>query len=78
MMITLIININDIDVYNNKPSKVNYLGLAELGVIPTTSECTHSSDVYDSTNVGMMDRYGDKYLIMQSKFGDESCLTPIS
>jgi hypothetical protein len=61
----------------NKPLqelKPDYKGLATLGIIPSKIQCSHSYELYDSTNVGIKDREGNIYLILESKFGDESCL----
>jgi hypothetical protein len=60
-----------------KLTPTNYLGLAKLHIIPTTIQCTHSPETYFSTNVTMMDKKGNRYLILQSKFLDESCLIKI-
>lgn len=57
-------------------SKPNYLGLANLGLIPTNIQCSHSIETYDSTDVSISNGK-DSYLILQSKFGDESCLYKI-
>lgn len=67
-------------VENNKQvtlSEPNYLGLAKLGIIPSKMQCSHSANSYYSTGVGMQDKIGNKYVILESKFGDESCLAKI-
>ena len=62
-----------------KPSPPNYLGLAQIGIIPTTIKCSHSLDTYISTGVIMINQQDQtKYIILQSKFGDEFCLAPIN
>lgn len=58
-------------------SEPNYLGLAKLGIIPSKMQCSHSANSYYSTGVGMQDKIGNKYVILESKFGDESCLAKI-
>ena len=39
--------------------KTNYLGLAKLGLIPTTNQCSHSQDTYTSTEVIARTSNGD-------------------
>ena len=67
----------NISSYNNQPSKTNYLGLAQLGLIPSTIQCSHNSNMYNPTGIFAIDGEGNKYTILQSKFGDESCLARI-
>ena len=52
--------------------KTNYLGLAQLGLIPTTNQCSHYQEAYSSTGVVAQTSNGD-YAILESKFGDEYC-----
>ena len=75
LCIFLIQQINARQEVNVKP---NYLGLAKLGLIPTKQTCSHSQSAYDSTGVYAQMQDGSKYLILMSKFGDESCMVKIS
>lgn len=58
-------------------AKPNYLGQAMLGLIPTTAQCTHDENLYSSTDVYAEDKYGNKYVILKSTFGDEYCLNKV-
>jgi hypothetical protein len=56
-----------------KPSAPNYLGLAQLNLIPTTNQCSYNeAKVYTSTDV-IANTHEGQYLILESKFGDEYC-----
>ena len=78
-LILLVFLLTSINAKEVKPSTPNYLGSAQLHLIPTNYICSHSQEVYTSTGVVITNQQdGSKYLILQSKFGDESCLTRIS
>lgn len=55
----------------------NYLGLAQMGVIPSQIQCSHSASSYVSTGIAAQGFDGNQYLILESKFGDESCVVKI-
>lgn len=74
-IIVLLLSINTFSMKTTTTiSEPNYLGLAKLGLIPSQIECTHEYNAYDSTGVIMQNKEGTQYLILESKFGDESCL----
>lgn len=55
------------------PQEINHLGLAKLKLIPTVNTCTHNESAYRLTDVGMYDQAGNRYVLLESKFGDEYC-----
>ena len=56
----------------------DYLGLAQLGVIPTSDTCSYQLKEYESTGVIAQNINGQKSLLVRTKLGDESCFIPIS
>jgi hypothetical protein len=77
LLVFLLTSITSVKEYP-KPSAPNYLGLANLGLIPTTNTCSYNdAKVYTST--GIIGQVNEKqYLILESKLGNEYCPIRIS